>query len=322
MEPTSPELFMSASFNLGRYAIDEVLPFFSLFKDETVAPTIASVMVIIAVVLAVWFAVSILRAKRQIDRCVRFMKGCEDRQDFFPKFNQFDAMMRRSRLLNHSWNEYQKTLLPTKPGSTVIESTVRPSDFINLAELEHTGLKLKWFHNIPSVFVGFGFLFTFIGLVAALYFASQAIHAVGGGAVDAAQQTAKMQGALAQLLSTATFKFWTSIAGLVCSIFLGMFYRGSICSLDGALDALCREIERCTLTVTPEMLAYRQIDELREQSSQLKEFTGQLAFNLGQALEQALQKAMPDVMTKAMSPVEEKLELLSKNMAKEFGSAV
>ena len=93
-----------------------------------------------------------------------------------------------------------------------------------------------------------------------------------------------MQAALAQLLSTATFKFWTSIAGLVCSIFLGMFYRGSIRSLDGALDALCREIERCTFTVTPEMLADRQIYELQEQSSQLKEFTGQLAFNLGQAL--------------------------------------
>jgi predicted nucleic acid-binding Zn-ribbon protein len=101
-----------------------------------------------------------------------------------------------------------------------------------------------------------------------------------------------------------------------------MFYRGSIRRLDGALDALCREIERCTLTVTPEMLANRQIDELREQSSQLKEFTGQLAFNLGQALERALQKAMPDVMTKAMSPVEERLESLSRNMAREFGSVV
>ena len=179
MEPTSPEPFMSASFNLGRYAIDAVLPFFSLFKDETVAPTIASVMVIIAVMLAIWFAVSIWRAKRQIDRRVRFMKGCEDRQDFFRKFDEFEGMMRRSKLLNHSWNEYQKTLLPSKRESTVIESTVRPSDFINLVELEHTGLKLKWFHNIPSVFVGFGLLFTFIGLVAALYFASQAIHAVG-----------------------------------------------------------------------------------------------------------------------------------------------
>ena len=265
MEPTSPEPFMSASFNLGRYAIDAVLPFFSLFKDETVAPTIASVMVIIAVMLAIWFAVSILRAKGQIDRRVRFVKGCEDRQDFSRKFDEFQAMMRRSRLLNHSWNEYQKTLLQNKR-SNFFESTVRPSDYFNLVELEHTGLKLKWFHHIPSAFVGFGLLFTFIGLVAALYFASQAIHAVGGG-VDAAQQTAKMQGALAQLLSTATFKFWTSIAGLGCSIFLGMFYRGSMRSLEGTLDAFCREIERCTLTITPEVLAYRQIEELEKQSS-------------------------------------------------------
>ena len=86
MEPTSPEPFMSASFNLGRYAIDAVLPFFSLFKDETVAPTIASVMVIIAVMLAILFAVSILAGKATNRSSRRFMKGCEDRQDFFRKF--------------------------------------------------------------------------------------------------------------------------------------------------------------------------------------------------------------------------------------------
>lgn len=139
--------------------------------------------------------------------------------------------------------------------------------------------------------------------MAALFFASQAIHAVGGENVDAAQQTARMQGALVQLLGTATFKFWTSIAGLGSSIALGMFYRHRLRRLDGALDALCREIERCTRTVTPELIADRQLDELREQSAQLKEFTGQLAFNLGAALEDAMNKAMSGVITNAMSPL-------------------
>ena len=287
----------------GKIAIDKVLPFFSLFRDERVAPTIAVSMVLCAICLGGWFAYSIWQLKRDVTQRLKFMKGCKDTQDFFAKFDEFDSLMMGSKLLKHSWGEYKETLLSQKVNSTIIESTFRPGDFINLIELEHSGLKLKWFNAIPGIFVGVGLLFTFIGLVAALYFASQAIHAVGGENVDAAQQTVRMQGALAQLLGTATFKFWTSIAGLGSSIALGMFYRHRLRRLDGALDALCREIERCTRTVTPELIADRQLDELREQSAQLKEFTGQLAFNLGKALEDALNKAMPSVITNAMSPL-------------------
>ncbi|MBF0436002.1 MAG: anti-phage defense protein ZorA [Magnetococcales bacterium] len=264
---------------------------------------------------------------------VRFFKSCKDRSEFFLNFDDFDAKMNKSRFLCHGWSEYKETLLPQSKNSNVIESTIRPSDFINLTELEHAGLKLKWFHNIPGTFVGFGLLFTFIGLVAALFFASQAIQAVGGEGIDATQQTVKMQGALAQLLSAATFKFWTSIAGLGSSIVLGMVYRFSVRWLDKRLNALCREIERCTRTVTTEMLANRQLNELREQSTQLKEFTGQLAFNLGKALEEALRNAMPGVMHEAMLPVSEKLDSVTQNisnmnesaiqtMTQEFGSVV
>lgn len=303
METTFLNTTADTFFGLGRVAIDTVLPFFSLFKDERVAPTIAVSMVLCAICLGLWFAYNVWHLKREVTQRLRFMKGCKDRQDFFARFDEFDALMMKSKLLSHCWDEYKETLLSSKNNSTVIESTLRPGDLINLAELEHSGLKLKWFHAVPGIFVGVGLLFTFIGLVAALFFASQAIHAVGGENVDAAQQTARMQGALAQLLGTATFKFWTSIAGLGSSIALGMFYRYRLRCLDGALDALCREIERCTRTVTPELIADRQLDELREQSDQLKQFTGQLAFNLGRALEDALNKAMPGVITNAMSPL-------------------
>lgn len=334
MNTTFLEILIHASHTLGQLVIDAMLPIFSLFRDETVAPTIATVMVIFAVFFAVVFVLRILWFRWwHIRSRIQFLKSCKERSDFSLKFDDFDAMMRKSKLLGHGWSEYKETMLLQEKNSGPIEITVRPSDFINLTELGHTGLSTQWFHNIPGIFVGFGLLFTFIGLVAALYFASQAIHAVGGESVDAAQQTVKMQGALAQLLGAATFKFWTSIAGLGSSIFLGMVYRYGVRRLDNLLNTLCHEIERCTLTVTPEMLANRQLDELREQSAQLKEFTGQLAFNLGKALEEALHNAMPGVMRDAMLPVSEKLDSVTQNisnmnesaiqtMTQEFGSVV
>ena len=288
---------------LGRVAIDYISPLFSLFKDEKVAPTIAVLIVLSASAFLVGLILKIVPLRFDVFRYIKFLKKCKDRQEFLTKFDEFDALMMKSNLLKHCWKEYRETLPTPKTNSTAIEITLRPGDFINRAELEHSGIKLKWFNAIPGIFVGVGLLFTFIGLVAALFFASQAIQAVGGENIDAAQQTARMQGALAQLLGTATFKFWTSIAGLGCSIILGVFHRIGLRSLDKALDDLCIQIERCTRTVTPEMIAVQQLDELREQSSQLKEFTGQLAFNLGKALEDALNNAMPGVITTAMSPL-------------------
>ena len=320
METTYLNTKADTFLSLGSIAIDTVLPFFSLFRDERVAPTIAVLMVLCAICLGVWFTYSIWQLKRDVIQRLKFMQGCKDRQDFFIKFDDFDALMMRSKILKHSWDEYKETLLPQKANSTIVESTLRPSDFISLTELEHSGLKLKWFHAIPGIFVGVGLLFTFIGLVAALFFASQAIHAVGGENVDAAQQTVRMQGALAQLLGTATFKFWTSIAGLGSSIALGMFYRHRLRRLNAALDALCKEIERCTRTVTPELIADRHLDELKEQSAQLKQFTGQLAFNLGRALEEALNNAMPGVITNAMNPLANAMSPLGEEVNKIFRS--
>lgn len=323
-----------AQFDLGHQVIEAVLPLFQVFRSETVAPTIATAMVGAAVFLLVIFSVQIVRTKMRLGACISFLKKCETKADFATRFDDFDGLMQRFSPLKHAWLEYSETLLPRHHDTKVVESTVRPGDFISLTEAEHAGLRLKWFHGLSNIFVGLGLLFTFIGLVAALYFAAQAINSAGGmGKIDPAAQTQVMQSALAQLLGAATFKFWTSIAGLGSSIVLACIYRVATRWLEAQFDRLCREIERCTLTVTPELLSHRQYEELREQSAQLKEFTGQLAFNLGKALEDALLAAMPPIMTSAMQPIAHQIGTMASNisgmnenalktMAEEFGSVI
>lgn len=89
-------------FGLGRIAIDMVLPFFSLFRDERVVPTIAVLMVLCAICLGVWFAYSIWQLKRDVTQRLKFMKECKDRQDFFIKFYEFNALMMRSNSISKS----------------------------------------------------------------------------------------------------------------------------------------------------------------------------------------------------------------------------
>jgi hypothetical protein len=103
------------------------------------------------------------------------------------------------------------------------------------------------FHRLPNYIVGFGLLFTFLEIM--LYFASSGVT----GTIDKAQH------ALGDLLNAATFKFLTSIAGLVCSIAFSLLYRWRIRAIDRAFDQLCAQLERLMSFIAPEQLAAKQL---------------------------------------------------------------
>lgn len=106
MEAIFLESTTNTFLSLGRLAIDTVLPVFSLFKDERVVQTIAVLMVLFAINLANWFACIIWRLKRDVTRRLDFLKDCKDCQGFFSKFDEFDALMMRNKLLKHRWYSY------------------------------------------------------------------------------------------------------------------------------------------------------------------------------------------------------------------------
>jgi hypothetical protein len=213
--------------------------------------------------------------------------------------------------LRPGWKKFTETTLPGQ-GSPIIQHTARAADFLYLADAEHSGLRIRWFHPLANVFVGVGLLLTFCGLVAALFFASEGISSGPAGP----ETMKKMQEALVSLLRAATFKFWTSVAGLFCSIALGFVYRFGIARAQRAFETLCNEIERGMVILTAETIAQRQLEEVTQQGVQLREFNGQLAFTIGQGVEKALMAAMPQIMQSAMEPVALHLREATGNLGK------
>ena len=141
------------------------------------------------------------------------------------------------------------------------------------------------FHFLPNYFVGAGLLLTFIGLVAAIFFASQG---VASGSVEEAKT------ALQNLLHAATFKFMTSIAGLGVSILLSISYRSSIQFLERRFDKLCEAIEKGVLFATRESIAFEQLQELSEHTAQLKRLNTDFAIEVGKVLEERLRDSMTE----------------------------
>ena len=276
----------------GYLTLGLIRPALDLFRSETVAPNLSALMVVVAVALLIDFRRRrVGPAAAVLDERIAFLQECRSPSAFYDKIDQFDALMMRAPFLAHGWSEFIEACLFTRrEGKVNVEVSIRPGVFINLDDAEHAGLHLRWFHHVSGIFVGLGLLLTFIGLVAALYFSSSAINIVidGTHGLPAAEQTKAIQKALAQLLNTATFKFLTSIAGLGCSLVLAYFQRKWTARLEQKFQELCRELERCTIVVTPEQLANRQYQELGIQSDLLRDLPAQLGPEIARALEQAL----------------------------------
>ena len=301
-----------SALNPGYLTLGLIRPALDLFRSETMAPNLSALMVTLAAALLIGFRRRrIGPACAALDQRIAFLKQCRSPSAFYDRIDQFDALMMGVPFLAHGWSEFIEACLFTRrEGKVNIEVSIRPGVFISLDEAEHAGLRIRWFHHLSGIFVGLGLLLTFIGLVAALYFSSTAINIVidGTHGLPAAEQTKAIQKALAQLLNTATFKFLTSIAGLGCSLVLAHFQREWTARLERKFQELCRELERCTIIVTPEQLANRQHHELSTQSELLRELPLRLGPEVGRALEQALTTALPGVLEQALAPLAGKLD--------------
>jgi len=182
---------------------------------------------------------------------------------------------------------------------------------------------LSFWKTLPNYFVGVGLLFTFIGLVVALDSASGVIGT--GANVDETQQ------ALGDLLNAATFKFFTSIAGIFCSLMIGVFLKRFIYKVEKGFMGLSDEIEEKLLWVSPQSIAISQLKELEKQSTELQyfnqEFGMQLSDRLAQVLEntfepltEAMQKMSGNVDSIQMDSINSALENVNKGISEAAGN--
>lgn len=239
---------------------------------------------------------SLVRARAQI-------KSIKDPGSFFEQYEEVNERLSKDAILASAWSEFSETLIiPTSPGAR-IRNTARPEVYFNQAILTKTGVNLRYFNALPNYLVGAGLLFTFLGLIAALYFAAKGI---GGGVNEAIA-------ALKSLLNAATFKFVTSITGLAASIVFSIKQKAVLSRFSHLLDDFCGQLEHKMDFVSPVALADQSQRELERQTSELQRFNTDLAVSIAQALDERI----GETFTRALAPLAVKLE----EMTKSIGSA-
>lgn len=228
------------------------------------------------------------------------VKEYGSKQEFDRNFDALSAKLSRHVLLGHAWDKFAECII-RKDGEP-LKNTQRPQSYFTYAMLREKLTGLKIMPGIPSYFVGAGLLLTFVGLVLALQQAAEgtqaAQHAAGGKGAEA------MKTALENLLHAASFKFYTSIAGLGASIFLSFFFRLYSIHIESALSNFCEELDKKMTYLASQTVAVEMRESLAAQLSEIKEINGDKFFaRLGEKVAPAIDTAM----TKAVAPLAEEI---------------
>jgi ABC-type transporter Mla subunit MlaD len=211
-------------------------------------------------------------------------------------FRSLSEEMERLTFLSDGWGSLKKVLIVQKDPLSGKETILMPQDIsehLTEAKIVGPAINLRFYQSLPNMLVGLGLFFTFIGLVMALYFASQGV---------AAPNVEDAQKALKNLLDAATFKFLTSLAGLLSSLVFSWREKAVLHAVTGKIERLTLDLESAFTRTSLETLAYQrnielqkhdavlreQLEEARQQTAQLKRFETDFAVSIANALDSRL----------------------------------
>ncbi|MEM7046641.1 MAG: hypothetical protein AAF442_03205 [Pseudomonadota bacterium] len=158
-------------------------------------------------------------------------------------------------------------LEPLKKGGR-LRAPVPPETFFT--GLIDGRLNLRHVQAVPNYLVGLGLLFTFIGLISALYFAGDGVSS---------NNLTVAQDALHKLLQAATFKFTSSVVGLFLSILFAAGYRHKIYQMQQLYRELIQAITIRLDGAAPTHMMEDLLTANRAQTEALQEVAHALAGN-------------------------------------------
>jgi hypothetical protein len=269
--------------------IDLVFGFFAL---SWVPWTLSGLL--IAGALAIWldFRRRLRPVLEGLEDALRVVEEAPSAGALHDRFSGIDQRLEANPVIGQAWRAFVRTLVPVPGQDGVLGATRRPREDLNEGILTSAGVNLRFYTAVPNYLVGLGLLFTFMGLVAALYFASAGV---------VAPSIHEAQDALRGLLAAATFKFVTSIAGLGASIVYSSREKTQLYRLGQRLDALCTALEQRLVPVTPEYLGTVQLAEMRSQSMLLRRLGRHLHVTIPDTIEERLASELLD----AIAPMRE-----------------
>ena len=198
-----------------------------------------------------------------------------------------EEFARNSSELAEVWQEFQNSLITREPKENqekIVYKTDEASFFFSEERLLGQYMNLRFWNSVPALLVGLGILGTFVGLVWGLLPFSN---------IDF-QQTENIRSAIQSLLSGVSTAFVTSVWGMLLSLLFNWIEKSCIGWINSKIAVLQRTLDRLFTLTTQEEIAFRQEDELAQQTQALKAFSTDLANEIKSAMAQGRQEIIAE----------------------------
>ncbi len=272
----------------------------------------------IVAVLSTWAVASgcfalkgIWRTKRAIRMARARISRLPDPSAFTGEYEEVSADLATLDLIGPRWRVFRETLLIDGAGRRPVRATISAENWFNTSLLQDANLDLRYHAALPSLLVGAGLLFTFLGLTFALRKA--------GAVVADNVSLSDRNHALQQLLDLASFKFVTSVAGLALSIGYALFWKQACMrAVDREIAGLVQDLHK-RIPLYTELAAQEEANTVAErQLAQLETFSTDLAVAIGEKLDSAFDQRLGE----HIAPLREALERLASRTSEDNTAAL
>ena len=223
------------------------------------------------------------RLKRQIKEAIQQLPTTniveEQRNEFVRKYNEINDYFKKDQsIFSHSWLEFTEQLIEPSDKETVFQNSIRPEKFFTLEYfLKQKNINLKFLESMPGILVGLGVLGTFLGLSVSLI-----------PALDKLQ--GDPSGAIRDLIGGAGVAFFTSVAGLFCSLIFNVISDKKTSVLQIQLNKFNSLLEKSLKFITEEHLLTMYLEESRQQGKYLSNMDENIALKIGDIIRNSFEQ--------------------------------
>ena len=189
--------------------------------------------------------------------------------------------------LSEVWQEFENSLITRQPKENqekIVYKTDEASFFFSEERLLGQYMNLRFWNSVPALLVGLGILGTFVGLVGGLIPFSGISF----------EETDEIRSAIEGLLSGVSTAFVTSVWGMLLSLLFNWIEKSCIGWVSRGIAVLQRGLDQLFTLTTQEEIAFRQEDELAQQTQALKAFSTDLANEIKSAMAQGRQEIITE----------------------------
>ena len=182
------------------------------------------------------------------------------------------------------WHEFQNSLITREPKENqakIVYKTDEASLFFSEERLLGQHMNLRFWNSVSALLVGLGILGTFVGLVWGL----RSFSGINDFTSD------EIREAIKELLPGVSTAFVTSVWGMLTSLLFNGLEKWRINRINRAIAELQHALDQLFTLTMPEEIAFRQEDELKQQTAALKSFSTDLANDIKRAMDSIISEA-------------------------------